>query len=78
MALSTLATRCRERRKHLNMSQLDLAEASGRTQAAVAQIEAGITTHPRNPLKLATALKCNPFWLLHGEDNDEKETSEHR
>lgn len=72
--MSTLAQRCKQRREELNLTQQQLADASGRTQAAVGFIESGTTLHPRNPLQLARALQCNPFWLMHGE-TDEKETS---
>lgn len=73
--MSTLAQRCKQRREELNLSQQQLADASGRTQAAVGYIETGMTKHPRNPWALAKALQCNPFWLMFGESDDqEKET----
>ena len=71
--MSTLAERCRQRRKKLNLTQQQLATACGLSQVSIAWIEAGITQRPRNILQLATALKCNPFWLLFGESDDQEE-----
>lgn len=72
--MTTLAQRCKERRKLLNLSQQKLASMSGLSQVSIHLIESGTTERPRNILQLATALKCNPFWLLFG-DTDEKDTA---
>ena len=73
MKPSTLAERCKQRREALNLTQQQLADASGRSQVAVVYIENGTTLHPRNPWKLARALKCDSFWLMFGEYDDQEE-----
>jgi len=63
----TLASRMKERRKALKMTQATLAELTGLSQQAITRIESGVISRPRYLLELATALGCEPDWLLYGE-----------
>ncbi|MNB62580.1 transcriptional repressor DicA [compost metagenome] len=67
-----LATRVKERRKALKMTQVSLAEMTGVSQQAINRIESGIISRPRYLLELSNALECDPNWLLHGPQSQEK------
>jgi transcriptional regulator with XRE-family HTH domain len=43
----TLATRLKERRKELKMTQVTLAELTGVSQQAINRIESGVISRPR-------------------------------
>lgn len=58
-----LMSRLKARRLFLGMTQLELAEAVGVGQAAVAHIESGRVTRPRNIVALAQALRVTVGWL---------------
>lgn len=68
----SLATRVKERRKALNLTQVTLAELTGVSQQAINRIESGIISRPRYLLEISIALQCDPNWLLHGSQNDSK------
>ncbi|EHS7019657.1 transcriptional regulator [Escherichia coli] len=68
----SLATRVKERRKALNLTQVTLAELTGVSQQAINRIESGIISRPRYLLEISIALQCDPNWLLHGSQNDNK------
>ncbi|HBL0732896.1 TPA: helix-turn-helix transcriptional regulator [Kluyvera ascorbata] len=68
----SLATRVKERRKALNLTQVALAELTGVSQQAINRIESGIISRPRYLLEISIALQCDPNWLLHGSQNDNK------
>ncbi|HDS1149904.1 TPA: helix-turn-helix transcriptional regulator [Pluralibacter gergoviae] len=68
----TLATRVKERRKELNMTQVALAERTGVSQQAINRIESGVIARPRYLLEISTALECDPNWLLHGQPTNDK------
>ncbi|MBX4818488.1 transcriptional regulator [Klebsiella michiganensis] len=68
----TLATRVKERRKELNMTQVALAELTGVSQQAINRIESGIISRPRYLLEMSAALKCDPNWLLHGQSTEDR------
>ncbi|EAY2107924.1 TPA: helix-turn-helix transcriptional regulator [Citrobacter freundii] len=68
----SLATRVKERRKALNLTQVTLAELTGVSQQAINRIESGIISRPRYLLEISIALQCDPNWLLHGSHNDNK------
>ena len=68
----TLATRVKERRKELNMTQVALAELTGVSQQAINRIESGVISRPRYLLEISAALQCDPKWLLHGQPIDNK------
>ncbi len=60
-----LMTRVKARRLFLNITQMDLAEATGISQPTIAQIELGNITRPRATTitALARALHVTPGWL---------------
>lgn len=63
--MTTFARRLRERRKFLGMSQDDLSEATGATQAAISRYEAGDTSPTADAvIELARVLKTSTDWLL--------------
>ncbi|EOV0983760.1 helix-turn-helix domain-containing protein [Edwardsiella piscicida] len=68
----TLASRVKERRKALKMTQVALAELTGVSQQAINRIESGVISRPRYLLEMSVALDCDPNWLLHGSQNDQK------
>ncbi|WP_447716865.1 helix-turn-helix domain-containing protein [Pluralibacter gergoviae] len=68
----TLATRLKERRLEMGMTQTTLAERSGVSQQAIQRIEGGLISRPRFLLEISTALQCEPNWLLHGLSTNEK------
>lgn len=68
----SLATRVKERRKALNLTQVTLAELTGVSQQAINRIESGIISRPRYLLEISIALQCDPNWLLHGSQKDNK------
>lgn len=68
----TLATRVKERRKELKMTQVMLAELTGVSQQAINRIESGVISRPRYLLEMSAALGCTPNWLLYGSQNTKK------
>ncbi|HBT0025509.1 TPA: helix-turn-helix domain-containing protein [Klebsiella pneumoniae] len=65
--METLSDRVKKRRSELNLTQAGLAELSGTKQQTIHQVESGLTKRPRKLIELATALQCEPRWLLFGE-----------
>lgn len=63
---NTFGDRVRERREAHEMSQEQLAKASGVSQSTIAQIESGRNKGTKHILKLATALAVRPEWLENG------------
>ncbi len=68
MTDSTLATRIKERRKALCITQTELAERVGMRQQSIQYLESGKGKRTSFILELAKVLKCDPDWLLNGED----------
>lgn len=68
----TLATRLKERRKELKMTQVTLAELTGVSQQAINRIESGVISRPRYIIEISVALDCDPNWLLHGSQKNKK------
>lgn len=64
--METISQRLKQKRTELNLTQAQLADMAGMKQQSIQQIEAGETKRPRFLLELATALKCDPSWLLYG------------
>ncbi|WMT12543.1 LexA family protein [Serratia fonticola] len=62
----SLATRAKQRRTELKMTQTEVADKAGVTQQSIEAIESGKTRKPRNLLPIAKALQCDPDWLLNG------------
>lgn len=65
--MESLSDRIKLRRGELKLTQAELAELSGTKQQTIQQVESGLTKRPRNIVELATALQCEPSWLLFGE-----------
>ncbi|WOC25886.1 LexA family transcriptional regulator [Pseudoalteromonas sp. N1230-9] len=66
-----IATRVKERRKALGMTQYQLAEITGAAQTAIQKIERGDTKNPRKIEALARALQCTPEYLRFGVGESE-------
>lgn len=62
----SLADRVKEKRLALGLSQTEAAERAGIRQQSWASIEDGKTLKPRNIVGIATALRCDPAWLMNG------------
>ncbi|WP_162651578.1 helix-turn-helix transcriptional regulator [Lentilitoribacter sp. Alg239-R112] len=58
--METLATRVRQRRNELKLSQTALANLVGVKQQAIQKVESGQTERPRFILELARALQTTP------------------
>ncbi|BBQ85211.1 TPA: helix-turn-helix transcriptional regulator [Citrobacter freundii] len=65
--METISQRIKQKREELNLSQAQLAERAGMKQQSLQAIEAGTTKRPRFLFELASALHCDPKWLLYGE-----------
>ena len=63
---STLAGRLRNRRKEFGLTQVQLAEMVGTSQAVIQKIENGKSLRPRILEELAAALEVSPSWLMFG------------
>ncbi|QGH62725.1 helix-turn-helix domain-containing protein [Serratia proteamaculans] len=72
MDTSTLASRIKDRRKALGITQTALAERVGMRQQSIQYIEAGRAGRTSFILELAKALQCDPDWLLTGESTSDK------
>ncbi|EIP6915065.1 helix-turn-helix domain-containing protein [Escherichia coli] len=72
MTSSTLASRIKERRKALGITQTSLAESVGMCQQSVQYLESGRATRTGFILELAKVLKCDPDWLLNGENSEQQ------
>lgn len=66
MVTTTFGDRVRDRREAREMSQEQLAKASGVSQSTIAQIERGRNQGTKHILKLAGALGVRPEWLETG------------
>ena len=64
--MSELASRVRERRAMLGLSQEELAERMGyRSKSSITKLEKGVNGLPQSKLEeLASALETTPAWLL--------------
>lgn len=62
----SLAERVKNRRIELGLTQSLAAEKAGIRQQSWASIEDGKTLKPRNIVGIATALDCDPSWLMNG------------
>lgn len=62
----SLAERVKQKRMELQLTQTEAAEKAGIRQQSWASIEEGKTLKPRNIIGIASALGCDPAWLLNG------------
>lgn len=65
--METISERLKQKRSELNLTQAELAEKAGIKQQSIQQIESGATKRPRFLLEIASALQCDPSWLLYGK-----------
>lgn len=72
MTHSTLASRIKERRKALGITQTTLAGLVGMRQQSIQYIESGKANRTGFILELAKALQCDPAWLLNGDSPTDK------
>ncbi|CQD56484.1 helix-turn-helix transcriptional regulator [Yersinia enterocolitica] len=64
--METISERLKQKRSELNLTQAELAEKAGIKQQSIQQIESGATKRPRFLFEIASALQCEPSWLLYG------------
>lgn len=60
-------------RFNAGMTQRDLAEASGLSRTAIADLEAGAQPKPSNAKAIADALECQPLDLFNAAGTDSAE-----
>lgn len=65
--MSTLAERVKLARDRLNLSQQDVADATGMSQPSYYKIEKGLTKRTTYINDLAKVLETNVDWLMYGE-----------
>lgn len=65
--MSTLAERVKLARDRLNLSQQDVADATGMSQPSYYKIEKGLTKRTTYINELAKVLETNVDWLMYGE-----------
>ncbi|WP_394561059.1 helix-turn-helix domain-containing protein [Aquipseudomonas alcaligenes] len=69
--LASLATRLAFRREQCGLTQAQLADKSGLSQATIGNLETGRNKGTKRILELALALHVTPEWLLHGGNLNE-------
>lgn len=73
--MKTLGERSKERRKIINLTQLQLSRKVGVSSVTISQWESGDTSPKgENLYKLAQALQCSPDWLMFGDRKNTKNT----
>ena len=75
-AAGGLGPRLRKRRKELGLTQTELAERVGTSQAVIQKIENGKSLRPRILEEIATALDVKPAWLMFGVEEAGELTDE--
>ncbi|SCC62135.1 helix-turn-helix domain-containing protein [Kosakonia oryziphila] len=70
--MNTLRERLKFKRLELGLTQSALAERVSLKQQSIQLIEAGKTLQPRCILGLARALKCDPNWLIFGDESNQQ------
>lgn len=65
--MKNLAERVKAARKYRNMTQVQLAKASGAAQSDISKIERADIERTTHLIGLATALRCDPRWLDTGD-----------
>lgn len=75
--MMTLQDRLISRRNALGLTQEELAKKAGITRVGISKIELGLTKNARADtlLAIANVLKCNPEWLLYGEESKTENNS---
>ncbi|ECG1391883.1 TPA_asm: helix-turn-helix transcriptional regulator [Salmonella enterica subsp. houtenae serovar 45:g,z51:-] len=72
MTSSTLASRIKERRKALGITQTALAEKVGMRQQSIQYLESGRAIRTGFILELSKVLQVDPDWLLNGDSLTDK------
>ncbi|EAM1287936.1 helix-turn-helix transcriptional regulator [Salmonella enterica] len=72
MTNSTLASRIKERRKALGITQTALAEKVGMRQQSIQYLESGRAIRTCFILELSKVLQVDPDWLLNGDSLTDK------
>ena len=67
-----ISHRVKQKRKEMNLSQAQLASMAGMKQQSLQAIESGETKRPRRIVELASALNCDPCWLLYGDQGNQQ------
>ena len=70
-----MASRAKKRRIDLELSQEQVAAATGLKQTDISKLERGKIAKTTGILRLAQALKCNPYWLEFGEGDQDASIS---
>lgn len=73
--MSTLAERVKLARDRLNLSQQDVADATGMSQPSYYKIEKGLTKRTTYINELAKVLETNVDWLMYGEGENTSKPS---
>jgi len=71
-----LKDRVKKARKHASLSQVELAEKVGISQASVSEIERGLSRTSSHLLRIALVCKVNPVWLSDGRGEMEMPMSQ--
>ena len=72
----TLGPRLRKRRREMGLTQTELAERVGTSQAVIQKIENGKSLRPRILEEIAAALDVKPAWLMFGVEEAGELTDE--
>ena len=72
----SLANRVKQARKEARLTQIELAEKAGITQARLSAIETGYTRNPTCVIDIATALMICPIWLQTGTSSSQQHPSD--
>jgi len=72
MTSPTLASRIKERRKALGITQTALAEKVGMRQQSIQYLESGRAIRTGFILELSKVLQVDPDWLLNGDPLTDK------
>lgn len=73
--MQTLADRIKQRMADLDVTQDELAALSGLSQSAIHKLVSGKSSSTRRMPQLASALKCNVYWLTDGTGQPDQITA---
>ena len=73
--MNTLKTNIRSRLKYLKMTQSQLADKAGLSQAMINKLVTGKVASTTKILELSSALQCQPDWLLYGKGEVSEESN---
>lgn len=67
----TMGDRIRDRRIEVELTQEELAEEMGTTQAFISKVEKHGCNSLRRIAQIAAALDCRPAWIAWGDERDQ-------